>query len=498
MLMFDDVKLFEKNGMRFMFNINNSESYTISKVAYNVIRSLQQGDKKSELVKLYGEDNVNNVLDSFGTLERGQTSGHTREEIEKSLEDFRLSENNNYVEVMLMIAQDCNLRCDYCYGGESGRFNNRGKMSIKTAEVAFDYALKTTSDKKLLKFLFFGGEPLLNFDVIKHLVEKWEKEQKQHGREVYFTMTTNATLITEEIAEFFNRHNIQITISIDGPKEIHDKFRVGLNGSGSFDKVMAGIKILRKHDVTFGVRTTITGAESDDLNNITNFFNENKFYMNYVVPVNYPVLDKQNPYDLTPDDLLKISHWQNDLLLKACSEIEDTETDSFEAKQLSITYSNIKKRESPHYFRCGAGNWLITVDIDGNFYPCQRFVGMKSFMLGNVFDGQDKDKTVEMYSAFIEASQNCLSCWSRNLCRKRCFHMKAGCDGGFSDLPTEICDIYRDNYESAIAFVKLAKQKNQAFFDKNQNLLHRYDTEKMVDDYRKELENKQVAEESTS
>jgi uncharacterized protein len=481
----DAIELFYYNNLYFLFSINTCHAFTISKEAYGILSSIKKrGKTLKELEKEYGSDVVQNVVSEFKIL---QSNGYVGEKLldfdkiaREKVSSLISSEPIIHVEGNIMIAQDCPMSCAYCYGGRSGTFNNKGFMSKDTAEAALNYLLKSSQVVSVLKVVFLGGEPLLKFDVIKHVVEKYKSIKNRFKQKVFFSFTTNGILITKEIAEYCKKEEINITVSIDGPKEIHDKYRLTAEKKGTFEKVMKGVEILQKCGIKSSTRTTVTNPS--DLKAIADFFKGKDFGTNYIMPVNFPTTQKKNPFDLDLEDFIELNKNQKEILLRGCSDIAQKKVDSFESQQLSITYRNVNRYHAPACFRCGAGSSLIAIDIEGNLYPCHRFVGMKNFRLGNIYHGLEKDRVLRFYNNFLEVSKKCRSCWSINLCRRQCFWMKANEDGTFYEVPEEICEMYKENNKLSVSLIKIAQQENPGFFKNYKKTLDRYETDRMMEE----------------
>ena len=470
----DGINLVEYNAKYMIVDYWAKKPVIISKRVYEIIMKIKSGMPISLIQKSYDSYLVDTVLNTLDNLKTRKVLDFSNKDFYTECKNAMNQYNEQEIDILegnIMISQDCNMACRYCYGGTSGTYNKRGLMSIEMGEECFRYILSCGKSRAFQKTVFFGGEPLLNMPVIRHIVLTWEKIKNQyHGKEMYFTLTTNGTLLTSEIVEFFKEYNIIVNISLDGPKEIHDSNRILANGKESFEKVIQGIDLLRKFGLPISIRSTIT--KGTDLHKLQNFFEQENFDVYSIDMVDYPLLcpKKSFQFDLNSyDDFLK---QQREVVRIGCEDIYKGDKNSFSSKQMSSSYQRANNNNE-YPFLCGAGNWFIAIGLDGYIYPCTRLVGNEKFRIGDVYNGLCKNSMIKLWEEFLEVSNNCNSCWAASRCHGRCFHQK-------------LCDIYKESIADSLLFTIEMKKYMEEKKDDFQEAILRYNANHMMEKIRKE------------
>lgn len=463
----DGINLIEYNNRYMLIDYSASKPVIISKRVYDILSKAKRGISIKALKEEYGDDLLNTVVSTINDLKKRKvidcSDKNFYEESKKAICKYQ-EQDIDLLEGNIMISQDCNMACTYCYGGVSGTYNQKGLMSIEMAEKCFRYFLSLGGERSFQKLVFFGGEPLLNIKAIRHVVLTWEKiKSLYNGREVYFTLTTNGLLLTPEIIEFFRDYNIGISISLDGPKEIHDANRVLSNGSPTFDKVMQAINLMRKYELPISIRTTVT--RNVDFNKLYDFFEQQDFDVHTITIADYPMVHPQREYQFDLNTYNKFLRKQKEIVVEGCEDILQGKKNSLKSKQLSVSFH--KQKTSDYPFICGAGNWFVAFGLDGYIYPCNRVVGHEKFRIGNIDSGINKDKMIKLLEEFLEVSESCSSCWASSHCKGRCFHQKLNRDEMLEELPIELCDIYRENIADSLFYShqmkKYLEENREAF-----------------------------------
>jgi uncharacterized protein len=327
--------------------------------------------------------------------------------------------------MVLNVTNQCNLSCTYCYeyGEDKIVDTENGKqpkfMSEETARESVDFMLKESGDNRMAHVTFFGGETLLNFPVLQKTIAYARKRGAELGKDVDFSLTTNATLLRPEIIEFLAENRVGVTISIDGPKEVQDKFRVFHNGTGSYDVVAPKIKeLLKRHrSRPIGARVTLTSGKMDIRRIYTHLTEEMGFWEVGFAPVT-----------TSPTRGHAIGEGGYDEML---GQFRDLAYDFLEAavQNRHHGFSNVKETlEELHKgvskaFPCGAGLGLLGVATDGDVALCHRFAGSDAHKLGTVKDGIDRDaQRAFLESHHIANKTDCSACWARPLCSGGCYH----------------------------------------------------------------------------
>lgn len=485
-MILDGISLVEYNSQYMMVDYPAKKPVIISKRVYEILSKAKSGIPISLLEESYGHNLVDTVWDTLDNLKKRKVLEFADRDFYKECkmaisryaeQDMELLEGN------IMISQDCNMACRYCYGGMSGMYNQKGLMTIEMAEQCFRYLLSCGGNRAFQKTVFFGGEPLLNMPVIKHIVMTWEKIKNQyHGREMYFTLTTNGTLLTPEIVEFFKDYNIIVNVSLDGPKDIHDANRVLASDKASFDKVMQGIDLMRKYGLPISIRSTVTNGT--DLSELQKFFEQENFDIHSIDMVDYPMLHPKKPFQFDISSYADFLEQQRKIVNAGCEDIYKGEKNSFNAKQMSSSYQRAGAKEYP--FLCGAGNWFIAVGLDGYIYPCTRLVGNEKFRIGDINTGLCKDKMVSLWEKFLEVSKDCVSCWVVSRCHGKCFHQKLNEDNQMEPLPKELCDVYKKSLADSLLFTAQMKKYMEERREEFKEAVIRYDADHMMETIRED------------
>lgn len=480
------LELLETTDGAVMVDVNTFRVFGLSAAAYDVLTRLKAGATAEAVGAAVGHETVAAVLRQLARLQSesqlSPTRLRTRDEAWQRV--TRLLESPAApAEAVLMVAQTCNLACRYCYGGRSGQFGAPGRMDTATAEHVLRYVLESGRRRDFQKVVFLGGEPLLNLPVIRHVVGLWKRWQPDYpNRELFFSLTTNGTLVDQEAVRFLKEEHVGVCLSIDGPKDMHDANRVTTTGQGSYDRVMATVDLMRREAMPFSVRVTLT--RQTDWRRLREFLKQANFDIEYIAPVDYPRETCNADYQFDLATFKSFGEELRTVWREGADRVSQSASDSFESRQLSMAFKNLREYDAGCPFRCMAGISLISFDCNGVIYPCQRMVGRAGYEIGTVEHGVDRDKLLGLYRRFIDSSEACDSCWAVQRCRRRCLAQRASGDGQFDPLPEAVCDIYRDNFQAALTFglelQRLARDRKENLED----VLSRYDTERLMEEHR--------------
>ncbi|MGN0346879.1 MAG: thioether cross-link-forming SCIFF peptide maturase [Lachnospiraceae bacterium] len=346
----------------------------------------------------------------------------------------------------LHIAHDCNLACKYCFAGEGEYHGDRGLMSFEVGKKALDFLIQNSGNRVNLEVDFFGGEPLLNWDVVKQLVQYGREMEKVHNKKFRFTLTTNGTLLNDEILEFANKEMSNLVLSIDGRKEVNDRMRPHRGGQGSYDKIVPKyIKAAESRNQTnYYVRGTYTHYNTDFAADVLHMADLG-FQQISVEPVVAPC---DAPYALTEEDipvLLKQYDLLADEMLKRKKEgrgfnffhfMIDLEGGPCVAKRLS---------------GCGSGCEYLAVTPWGDFYPCHQFVGQQEFLMGNVEEGITNKEIQKMFhNCNVYSKEACRNCFAKFYCSGGCAANAYNFTGNIHGNYKIGCELQKKRIECAI------------------------------------------------
>lgn len=345
-----------------------------------------------------------------------------------------------------MIAQDCNLRCKYCFG-DGGSFGHRAVMTEEIGCAAVDFLIKNSGIRKHCEIDFFGGEPLINFRTVKAVTEYVREREKDTGKLFKLTLTTNGILLDEKISAWLNENNISVVLSLDGRKAIHDAMRPDISGRGSYDRVIKNFKRLvdSRGGENYYLRGTYTKKNLDFTADVLSAYDAGFDILSIE-----PVVLKDSPLGLTEEDLPRIRE-EYDRLTEVYLE-RRREGRGFFFFHFNVDLNNgacVAKRLSG----CGAGHEYFAVAENGDLYPCHQFVGREKYRLGNIFDGVDK--SARHWLKYFRESHvlnkpKCQKCWAKFFCSGGC-HANADLFHGDIREPYEVgCEIQKKRLECAI------------------------------------------------
>ncbi len=347
----------------------------------------------------------------------------------------------------LHVAHDCNLRCKYCFA-DTGEFHGgRSLMSAETGKKAIDFVIKNSGERRNIEIDYFGGEPLMNFDVVKEITEYAKEQAKLHDKVFRFTVTTNGILLNDDIKEYINENMSNVVLSIDGRKEVNDRMRCRVDGSGSYDAIVPkflDIAESRNQD-RYYVRGTFTAHNLDFSKDVIHLADLG-FKQTSVEPV---VAPENEDYAITEKDLPKIYGEYEKLADEYVKRRK-------EGKPFNFFHFMIDLDQGPCVVKrlsgCGAGCEYLAVTPEGDLYPCHQFVGNKDFLMGNVYDGDiNNDLRTQFETTNIYTKEACKNCFAK-------FYCSGGCSANAYNFNKDInkpyslaCDMERKRVECSIA-----------------------------------------------
>ncbi|MBE6559002.1 MAG: thioether cross-link-forming SCIFF peptide maturase [Ruminococcaceae bacterium] len=353
----------------------------------------------------------------------------------------------------LHIAHTCNLNCSYCFASQGKYHGDRAVMSFEVGKRALDFLIENSGNRHNLEVDFFGGEPLMNFQVVKDLVAYARSIEKEKGKNFRFTLTTNGMLIDDDVIEFANRECHNVVLSLDGRKEIHDRFRVDYAGKGSFDRIVPKFQKLveARGGKGYYMRGTFTHANPDFLKDIQVMldlgFNELS-----MEPV---VCAPGDPAELTDEDRAIVMDQYEKLAMLMLEKDKEGKPFTFYHYMIDLTGGPcIYKRISG----CGSGTEYMAVTPWGDLYPCHQFVGEEKFKLGDIWKGVDNHEIQDEFaSCNVYARPECRDCWARLYCSGGCAANAYHATGSVKGVYEHGCELFKKRMECAI-MVAIARQ----------------------------------------
>ncbi len=432
------VHLIEFNGKFAAYDVESGSLHEIDRTAMRVLTFINAGKTIKQILNDLGSEVATAIEEIEELKEKGLLFSNPTNEEPKF--------NEPVVKALcILIAQDCNLKCTYCFADGGEYKNKKGIMDEKTACAAIDFLIKNSGNRKNLEVDFFGGEPLLNFKVLKTCVAYAKEQEKLHNKNIRFTLTTNAFKVDDEIVDFINKEMKNIVISIDGRKEIHDAMRKNLQGNPSYEKVLANAKkiITARGEKEYYIRGTYTSRNLDFSSDVIAIAEEG--FCNISLE---PVVAK-GELAIRQEHLPQINHEYNML---AREYLKRKNTD----KAFNFFHFMVDLDAGPCINKrlrgCGAGSEYLAVLSNGDLYPCHQFAGNKEFYLGNIYTGIENESIVgEFKNTHIYSKQGCNECWAKYLCSGGCM-ANAYFTNEDIKKPYKIgCDTEKKRLETALA-----------------------------------------------
>ena len=346
----------------------------------------------------------------------------------------------------LHIAHTCNLNCEYCFASQGKYHGERAVMSFEVGKRALDFLVENSGTRRNLEVDFFGGEPLMNFDVVKKLVEYARSIEKEKGKNFRFTLTTNGLLIDDDVIDFANREMSNVVLSLDGRREIHDRYRVDYAGNGSWDRIVPKFQKLveARGGKNYYMRGTFTHANPDFLEDIKKML-ELGFTELSMEPV---VCAPGDPSELTNEDLPVVLDQYEKLAELMLERDREGKPFTFYHYMIDLTGGPcIYKRISG----CGSGTEYMAVTPWGDLYPCHQFVGEEKFKLGDIYNGVTNTAIQDEFAACnVYARSECRDCWARLYCSGGCAANAYHSTGSVTGVYKYGCELFKKRMECAI------------------------------------------------
>ena len=358
--------------------------------------------------------------------------------------------------ICLHVAHDCNMRCAYCFADAGGFAGDRSLMPLETGKRSIDFLLEQSGARKNLEIDFFGGEPLMNFDVVKELVLYGREREKEFGKHIRFTLTTNGLLLDDEKTAFINGHMDNVILSIDGRPEINDRMRKTVGGGGTYSHIidkLTGFAEKRKANdngsLLYYVRGTYTKVNKDfaeDVRHLASLGLEN-------ISVEPAVTACDEPWALTEEDLPDLFEEYERLV----DSILESEADG---KPISFFHFKVDLDQGPCVYKrasgCGAGTDYVAVTPEGDIYPCHQFAGEPDYRLGNVHENVFENKLAETFEkAHIFSKEECTKCWAKYYCSGGCHAAALHCEGDLMKPHRLSCALEKKRLECAIGLAAI-------------------------------------------
>ena len=457
---------YKNNGYNIVLDVNSGSVHVVDDVVYDVIacmveNHLENADKETVLDRLKKEfadkaEEWDELVDEIYELKKDGML-FAEDIYEKSIDAFRNRET--VVKALcLHIAHDCNLKCRYCFAEEGEYHGRRALMSYEVGKKALDFLVANSGSRVNLEVDFFGGEPLMNWQVVKDLVAYGRSLEEPNNKRFRFTLTTNGVLLSDDIIDFANREMANIVLSVDGRKEIHDKMRPLAGGQGSYDLVIPKFKKVAesRNQTNYYVRGTFTHfnkAFAADVCHLADLGFEQISFEPVVAP------DGED-YALVPEDIPELLSEYDKLAVEMVRRHK-------EGKGFNFFHFMIDLKGGPCVYKrlsgCGSGTEYLAVTPWGDFYPCHQFVGQESFLMGNVDDGITNTDIREQFKACnVYSKEKCRNCFAKFYCSGGCAANSYNFHGNINDAYDLGCELQRKRVECAIMIKAALAEETRA------------------------------------
>lgn len=451
---------YKLNGYNIVLDVYSGSVHVVDDVAYDII-GMYEGHTKEEITEAILEKYADNpevtaeeIADILEGVEELKKTGKlfTEDLYADIAANFKMK-NNDIKALCLHVAHTCNLTCDYCFASQGKYQGERALMSFEVGKQALDFLIANSGSRRNLEVDFFGGEPLMDWDVVKQLVNYARSVEKEHNKNFRFTLTTNGLLVDDDVIEFANKEMHNVVLSLDGRKEVHDRLRRTVGGHGSYDVIVPKFQkfVQSRNNTGYYVRGTYTHDNIDFTNDIFHMADLG-FTELSMEPV---VCDPKEPYALTEADL-PVLFEQYEILAKDMLRREK------EGKPITFYHYMIDLTGGPCVYKrvtgCGSGTEYMAVTPWGELFPCHQFVGDPAYSLGDIWKGvthpevQDKFRKCNAY-----ARPDCKDCWAKLYCSGGCAANAYHATGDIAGVYEYGCQLFRKRMECAI-MIQVAKQ----------------------------------------
>ncbi len=452
---------YKLGGYNIVLDVCSGAVHVVDEVAYDIIAMYEERDRTSVLSAIkekYPAISEDEIAECYTQVEELKDMGKLFAPDTFQPLAGKLKEKNASVvkALCLHVAHTCNLNCSYCFASQGKYHGERAIMSLEVGKRALDFLIENSGTRRNLEVDFFGGEPLLNFDMIKELVAYARSIEKQHNKNFRFTLTTNGMNINDDVIDFANREMSNVVLSLDGRKEIHDRFRVDYEGKGSFDKIVPLFQKLveARGGKNYYMRGTFTHANPDFLNDIKEMLDLG-FRELSMEPV---VCAPGDPSELTPEDMEIVKKQYEELAMLMLEKDKEGKPFTFYHYMIDLTGGPcIYKRVSG----CGSGTEYMAVTPWGDLYPCHQFVGEEKYRLGDIWQGvTNKCAQCEFAECNVYTRSECRDCWARLYCSGGCAANAYHATGSVKGIYKSGCELFRKRMECAI-MVAIARTMNE-------------------------------------
>ena len=448
------VHCYRLGGLNIVLDVFSGSVHAVDDVAFEIISRYESTDRQTlteEILRKYRSDpevGLDEINECFSQIEELREMGKLfSEDTFEPLSGALKERSRGVVKALcLHVAHTCNLNCSYCFASQGKYHGDRATMSFEVGRRALDFLVENSGSRRNLEVDFFGGEPLMNLDVVKQLVAYAREIEGPAKKNFRFTLTTNGLLIDDDLIEFANREMSNVVLSLDGRREVHDRYRVDYRGEGSWERIVPKFQKLvsARGGKGYYMRGTFTHANPDFLNDIKTMLD-----LGFTELSMEPVVSAPNdPAALTDEDLPTVLGQYEELaelMLKRHRE----------GRPFTFYHYMLDLKDGPCIYKrisgCGSGTEYMAVTPWGDLYPCHQFVGEERFRLGNVWDGVTAPDVQEEFAACnVYTRPECKECWAKLYCSGGCAANAYHSTGSVNGVYAYGCELFRKRMECAI------------------------------------------------
>ena len=454
------VHCYQLGGLNIVLDIFSGAVHVVDEVAYDIIGLFEHTDTESivsAILEKYASDpevteqEVRECIDQIAEL-RDAGKLFTPDSFSDKAGELKERSAGVVKALCLHIAHSCNLNCSYCFASQGKYRGERALMSFEVGKQALDFLMDHSGTRRNLEVDFFGGEPLMNFDVVKQLVAYARSVEKERGKNFRFTLTTNGLLIDDDVIDFANRECSNVVLSLDGRKEVHDRFRVDYAGNGSWERIVPKFQklVASRGGKDYYMRGTFTHANPDFLKDIEE-----------MLSLGFTELSME-PVVCPPDDPSALTEADLPILMEQYERLAELMLRRHkEGKPFTFYHYMIDLKGGPCIYKrisgCGSGTEYMAVTPWGDLYPCHQFVGDEAFKLGNVWDGVTNTACQSQFAACnVYSHPECAACWAKLYCSGGCAANAYHATGSVTGVYKYGCELFKKRMECAI-MVECAK-----------------------------------------
>lgn len=439
-------------------DVNSGSVHVVDDLTYDIISEFENKSKEEIIDILKDKYSESDVIEAYAEVVdlKDQELLFTEDIYRQYLKDFK-NRQTVVKALCLHIAHDCNLACKYCFAEEGEYHGRRALMSLEVGKKAIDFLIENSGNRRNLEVDFFGGEPLMNWEVVKEIVRYGRSKEEIYNKNFRFTLTTNGVLLDDEVMEFVNKEMSNVVLSLDGRKEVNDAMRPFRNGKGSYDLIVPKFQKLAdsRNQTDYYVRGTFTHDNLDFSKDVIHFADLG-FKQMSIEPV---VGEDSEKYAIKKEDLPKIMEEYDNLAKEYIKRHKEGRGFNFFHFMIDLEQGPcVAKRLSG----CGSGTEYLAVTPWGDLYPCHQFVGQEEFLLGNVNEGITRQDICDEFKLCnVYAKDKCQECFARYYCSGGCAANSYKFHGSITDAYDIGCEMQRKRIECSIMIkAALADEEN--------------------------------------